>query len=298
MKQFNDFIAEVRTYDQSGSGKEKKFYNDFYRGGDEVFDHDGDPVNWTEAGQPKSNTATNRNATPGDQATPTVDAKVVIADELPMKKYAGKGSKAVSEAQSDVRDVYRDEIDELISDISDLKETLVSVDGDMYSARAIANRLRETRDYILGALGSNEQPVSDNSPTTASESYMDKWNTSEDRRNVLASLQEGLDSGTIKLHDGSKVMVEAFDAALLQVMFEELSESVATKLMNTMVSSKTDFFNIVEYAKSTLSEESKEKASKKIEKAFNGDVINTHNCDSGDKVSSSYKRAPGAKGNK
>lgn len=274
MKLFSNFIAEVETITKSGSGKEKKFYNQFYRGGENVEDHDTDPANWTEANVGKSNTEINAKATPGDQSTPKVDCacvgkcqcEPVIADELPMKKYSGKGSKAVAESQEDVRDVYRDEIDELIEDISDLHTTLIHAELDNYTAKATANRLREVRDYLLGAIGPG--PAADNVPATQSESHKATWGTSEDVRDVLVDIQEAFDSGIVKLHDGNEVMVEAMDAAILHVMFEDLTENSATKLMNVMVSSKADFHNVLEYAKSTISETSKERAEKYLQRAI------------------------------
>lgn len=229
MKQFAEFFKEVNTYDTSGSGAEKKFFKQFTRGGETVEDHDTDPANWTEAGVPKSVTAINANAVDGDKATPSVPADVVITDELPIKKYNGPGSKTtVSEDQHDVRDAYRDEISTLLGDISDLTETLQTINGDLFTARGIADDLRRVRDVVLGALNAD--------PADSSKSE-------------AVSVKEDITSGSLRLLDGKTVIIEQEDADILNTMFEGMSVKSADKLKNVMENSKEDFVNTLEYAK-------------------------------------------------
>ncbi|QIG70831.1 hypothetical protein EVB91_280 [Rhizobium phage RHph_I1_18] len=239
MKKFGDFLEDINPYAETGSGKEKQFYKQFYKGGQEIKDHDGDPRNWTEANVGKSQTAINANATDGDQATPTpsIDPKDVIADELPMKTYSGAGSSAksakeVKEDQYDVRDVYRDEIDDLIENISDLVNTARDTNSDLFAARGIAESLRSTRDMLLGALNVDVA-------ATAGQA---------------GSVKESIQARSYTLLDGKTVFVTEEDASMLNAMFESMTVGSADKLKTVMETSAADWNNVVDYARATKGE--------------------------------------------
>lgn len=179
-----------------------------------------------------------------------------------------RAERSLKEGQEDVRDVYRDETSQLLGDIRDLYDTIQFGNHDLYAARTVATRLRELRDYLLGAIPTETtETPSDNYPRTASESHKVVWNTSEDVRPLLEELEQGLREGKVILANGATVSVTEEDVAVIRNYFDNISESAATKLMNTMVSSVTDFNNILEYARLELQEVSKERAEKYLNRA-------------------------------